>query len=365
VSNGHLGHSDAPARPAWAELVDLASERMGGRALECSDDFFAGMENLIKPSAAVFVPGKFTVRGKWMDGWESRRKREPPPQHDWCVIKLGRPGVIRGVNVDTSHFNGNQPESCTVEAAMIEPVSGRGGKGAKSAKSAFEGVEWVEIVGRTPLGPSREHFVASGANAEGKAFTHVRLNMFPDGGIARLRVYGEIREDWRALSKHSGPIEMSAAIHGGLVVAANDMHFGSRHNLIMPDFAANMGDGWETRRKRGLTWADGRPVEHDWAIVRLAHRTSVTAIDVDTKHFKGNFPESCRVEVCDVDAEVPGEDAPWRGVLARTKLKANHLHHFGKELDRAAIDAPCTHVRLSIFPDGGVSRLRVWGRPVV
>jgi allantoicase len=360
VTNGHVNHSNTHPRPAWADLIDLASERMGGKALECSDDFFAGMENLIKPSAPVFIPGKFTTRGKWMDGWESRRKREPG--HDWCIVKLGRPGLIRGVNVDTAHFNGNQPEACTIEAAVVEPSSKRG----KSAKSPFESAEWAEIVPRTSLGASREHFISATLSASAKPFTHIRLNMFPDGGIARLRVFGEICEDWATLAKHAGPIEMSAAIHGGLVVAANDMHFGSRHNLIMPDRAVNMGDGWETRRKRGLTWVNDQPAEHDWAIIRLAHRTSISAIDVDTNHFKGNFPESCMIEACDEATDgMPSASAGWRTVLGRSKLKASSLHHFTRQLDRAAIDSPCTHVRLSIFPDGGVSRLRVWGRPVL
>jgi allantoicase len=361
-------------RPEWAELIDLASARLGGRALKCSDDFFAGMENLVKPERAVFVPGKYTVRGKWMDGWESRRKRVPG--YDWCVIELGRPGAIRGVNVDTAHFNGNQPEFCTVEAAEIAPARA-GKKGAKKGKDPIAGAAWEEIVPRTALGPSREHFIETYAELAEKRFTHVRLNMIPDGGVARLRVHGHVMEDWERLigtgrpgSENRGTrIDLAAAEHGGLVIDANNMHFGSRHNMIMPGRAKNMGDGWETRRKRGLTWLDERPLESDWAIVKLAHRGTIESIEVDTNHFKGNFPESCAIETCDAGAGAASEmfdpkSVAWSWVLPRMKLKGNTRHVFKKELEPGAAGRPCTHVRISIFPDGGISRLRVWGRPV-
>jgi allantoicase len=361
-------------RPEWAEMIDLASARLGGKAIACSDDFFAGMENLVAPARAVFIPGKFTVRGKWMDGWESRRKRIPG--HDWCVLALGRPGAIRGVNVDTAHFNGNQPEWCTVEAAEIVETKGASGKGTNWKKA-----EWVEIVPRTPLRPSSEHFIAVYAELLERRFTHVRLNIFPDGGVARLRVHGVVLTDWAKLfgvrkapgSESRGArkaVDLAAAENGGLVIDASNMHFGSRHNMIMPGRAKNMGDGWETRRKRGLTWTDGRPAEFDWAIVKLGHRGVIDSIEVDTNHFKGNFPESCAIELCDVGAFGAGEAfdpkaVAWSWVLVRTKLRASTRHVFKGALERAAASRPCTHVRLSIYPDGGVSRLRVMGRPVL
>lgn len=335
------------------ELMDLASERLGGQALAASDDFFAGKENLLKAERPVFIAGKFTDRGKWMDGWESRRKRTPG--HDWCIVALGTPGVVRGFNIDTSHFNGNQPEACTVEAAELTA-------GAGKAEAMADGVKWLEILGRTALGPTREHVVAASEVASGRRVTHVRLNIFPDGGVARLRVYGDVAGDWGALARESGEIELSSARVGGLVVAANDMHFGSRHNLVMPDRAVNMGDGWETRRKRGLTWKNGRAEEHDWAVVRLGHRGSIGMVEVDTNHFKGNYPESCRVEACDLGGGDALERAEWRELLPRTPLAADTRHTFRTELV-GANGAAWTHVRLSIYPDGGVSRLRIWGRP--
>lgn len=350
----------APTRPEWADLIDLASERLGGKALAASDDFFAAKENLLKAEPAIFIPGKFTERGKWMDGWESRRKREPG--HDWCIIALGRPGSIRGVNVDTSHFNGNQPEFCTVEGAEVaEGASVVGVAGG----AAGGNIPWTEVVARTPLNPSSEHYIAARPGVLGKRFTHLRLNIFPDGGVARFRVHGEVLLDWKAIAAKNEPVDLAAAENGGLVIACNDMHFGSRHNLIMPGRAVNMGEGWETRRKRGLKGG-----EHDWAIVQFGHRGTISKIEVDTNHFKGNFPESCLIAVCEAGsdgARAVGAFDPaavrWTVLLPRTKLKADTRHFFEKEL--AAATGTWTIARLSIFPDGGVSRLRVWGRPVL
>lgn len=361
-------------RPAWAELIDLAGARLGGRALECSDDFFAGTENLLKPERAVFIPGKFTARGKWMDGWESRRKREPG--HDWCIVQLGREGTIRGVNIDTAHFNGNQPEFCSIEGREIPNGANRANTaktaGAKTLRAAREEMEWVEIVPRTAMRPSSEHFISVDERFRGRVFSHVRLNMHPDGGVARLRVHGHVVSNWPALAMNKAAVELSAAIHGGLVVGANNMHFGSRHNLIMPGRAENMGDGWETRRKRGLTWDNGRPNESDWAVVRLGCRGVIGKVQVDTNHFKGNYPESCEIDACDdagasspSTADFDPERFEWTPLLQRTMLNASTIHTFVRQLERGAAKRPCTHVRLRIFPDGGVSRLRVWGRPVL
>lgn len=333
---------------AFTELIDLASSRVGGTVIVANDEFFAPKENLLNPDPAVFIPGKFTQFGKWMDGWETRRRREPG--HDWCIIRLGLPGIVRGFNVDTAHFNGNQPEACTIYGAELPPEIAD-----DPERLSHADIGWVRILERTSLGPSAEHFVAAAPAAEGRRFTHLRFNIFPDGGVARLRVYGEVKPDWDTLIAGGAPIDLAAVSHGGRVVAANNMHFGSRHNLIMPGRALNMGDGWETRRKRGLKGG-----EFDWCIVRLGRRGLLASIEVDTNHFKGNFPESCRIEACDA----PGSDLPdtakdWMEVVERVKLRADARHVF--EPRRIG---PCTHVRLSIFPDGGVSRLRVHGEVV-
>lgn len=343
----------------FQSLIDLASERLGGRAIAASDDFFAEKENLLKADAPVFVPGKFTERGKWMDGWESRRKREPG--HDWCVIALGRPGAIRGVNVDTAHFNGNQPETCTLEGAEMPADTDDRAVLAAS-------VTWTPLIDRSPLKPSSEHLIPALAAITSRRFTHVRLNIFPDGGVARLRIHGRVLPDWKALAAKREPIDLAAAENAGLVVAANDMHFGSRHNLIMPGRAVNMGGGWETRRKRGLTFTAGQPNEHDWCIVQLGHRGIIRSIEVDTNHFKGNFPESCAIDICDagatatIDAAFNPDAVAWHPLLPRTRLNAHHRHYFESELARGPSGPfPATHARLRIFPDGGISRLRLLG----
>jgi allantoicase len=327
----------------FTELVDLASERLGGAALYANDDFFAPKENLLKQSTPVFLEGEYTDRGKWMDGWESRRKRTPG--FDWCVIRLGLPGIIRGVVVDTSYFRGNYPEQCSLEACVID--------GNVSVEQLIdEAIEWTQILPASTLqGDSLNPFPVE---HEGR-FTHLRFKIYPDGGVARLRVYGEVAPDWHRLARQSfSEIDLAAVEHGGLVLACSDMFFGHRHNLIMPGRAVNMSDGWETKRRRGPGY--------DWSIVRLGRRGAVHRVEVDTSHFKGNFPESCSLEACDaagaVMEELVGPSQRWTEMLARTKLQAHTRHLFEDEIKAVG---NVTHVRFNIFPDGGVSRLRVYG----
>lgn len=321
----------------FTDLIDLASTRLGGRALAASDEFFAEKENLLSPKAPIFIPDKYTENGKWMDGWESRRKREPG--HDWCVVRLGHPGVIRGVDIDTSFFLGNYPEHASLEACRIS--------GDPDADTS-----WTELLPVSELeGGSHNLFAVT----DDGTWSHVRLNIFPDGGVARLRVYGEVRPDPRVFET-TAPIDLAAVEHGGLAVLANDMFFSHRNNLIMPDRAENMGDGWETKRKRGPG--------HDWVIVRLGRPGRVTRIEVDTNHFKGNFPESCSLEGC-VLGDVPAtfltsRSISWEEILPRTKLEAHKRHFFEEAI---ASNKAFTHVRLNIFPDGGISRLRLHAIP--
>jgi allantoicase len=311
---------------SFTELVDLASERIGGRALSANDEFFAPKRNLLEAGRGVFIPERFTSRGKWMDGWETRRRRTPG--HDWCVIRLGLPGVIRGFDVDTHFFVGNYPERCSIDAQA-------------------DG-DWVELVPESRLnGDSQNLFEV----ADERVWKLVRLNIYPDGGVARFRVYGEAKPDLAKLRASRFPVDLAAVVNGGQVVSASDMHFGSRHNLIMPGRAKNMGDGWETKRRRGPGY--------DWAVVRLGAAGVIEKIEVDTNHFKGNYPDSCSIEGC---RSVPGEDlaaASWTKILPQTKLKAHDRRLFSKEL---AARGPFTHARLNIYPDGGVSRLRIYGR---
>jgi len=332
------GHHNTPD---FTALADLASARVGGRAILANDDFFASRSNLVKPGPPIFIAGKFTTRGKWMDGWESRRRRTPG--HDWCVIALGMRGVVRGVDVDTSFFTGNFPSHCSIDALDTTRVVG-------AVLAAKEGAPWTTLFEKSPLSGNRHNYFA--IPAADRAWTHLRLNIFPDGGVARLRVYGEVAVSWETVARRATKIDLASIRNGGLVLGASDMHFGGRDNMIMPGRAKNMGDGWETRRRRGPG--------HDWAIVKLGTPGKIERIEIDTNHFKGNYPDSASIEGC----FAPGAriddlaSAAWRPLLTQTKLKAHHRHFFSREL--RPIGA-VSHVRLNIYPDGGVSRLRVHG----
>ena len=306
----------------FLELVDLASERLGGAAVEANDEFFAAKSNLVKAAPAVWREGAYTDRGKWMDGWETRLRRDVTNEtHDWCIVRLGVRGIVRGVDVDTAFFKGNFPESCAIDAG--------------------DGSVWREILTRTVLaGDTHNLFVVENASAA----THLRLRIYPDGGVARLRVYGEAIADWDRL-RLRGDVDLAAAEHGGLVVACSDMFFGSRHNLIMPGDATHMGDGWETKRRRGPG--------HDWTIVKLARPGTIRRIEVDTRHFKGNAPSACSL-----DASTDG--ATWRELVPRLPLQPHARHTFEDDIRQLG---DVTHVRFNIYPDGGVGRLRLYGRP--
>ncbi|HMP88671.1 MAG TPA: allantoicase [Kiritimatiellia bacterium] len=315
---------------SFAGFIDLASEKIGGKTLSANDEFFAEKENLLKEGRGIFIADKFTDRGKWMDGWETRRKRTPG--HDWCIVELGLPGVIHGVDIDTNHFLGNNPAFASIDAAM----SAHG--------------EWTEILPRSPLNPGAQNLFAIGSRTP---WTHLRLNIYPDGGVARFRVYGDVYKDWTNADP-AETIDLAALANGGKAVACSDMFFSSMHNLIMPGRAANMGDGWETKRRRGMGY--------DWVIVKLARPGIISQLEVDTNHFKGNYPDECSMDACLAPDEnidiLTWNDVEWVQVLPRTKLQAHHQHYFDRDLKNKG---PFSHVKLNIFPDGGISRLRVLG----
>jgi allantoicase len=312
-------------------LIDLASERLGGSVLYANDDFFAAKENLIKPSAPVWKEHEYTDRGKWMDGWESRRRRTPG--HDFAILRLGARGIVRGVVVDTSFFRGNYPESCSIEATVASSAS-------DVPALLDEGRVWIEILPRTPLeGHSENIFAIDTAHA----FTHLRFNIFPDGGVARLRVHGQVVPDWQSHGGAGGELDLAAVENGADVLECSDMFFGPKHNLIMPGRARDMSDGWETRRRRGPG--------HDWVIVQLATEGRVRRIELDTNHFKGNYPDTASIEGS-------SDGKTWTEILPQTKLQAHTRHFF---VDNLVTAGPFTHLRLNVFPDGGVSRMRVWG----
>lgn len=318
--------------------IDLAQPRLGAEVLYATDDFFAPKERLISPKEPVFVPDLYDEHGKWMDGWESRRKRVPG--HDYCIVRLCAAGIVYGVDIDTRHFTGNFPPRAALAGCVWERP------GCPDHRA-----DWHILVPESKLsGDSHNWFAASSE----RAWTHLKLDIFPDGGVARLRVYGRIDIDW---SKHgrSRRIDLAAMANGGRPVACNDQHFGVPANLIAPGRGENMGDGWETRRRR--------EPGHDWAILALCHAGIVDEIRVDTAHFKGNYPDRCFIQAANAaglsDAELIAQAERWPILLPERKLEADREHVFAEDI---ADLGPVTHVRLNIVPDGGVSRLRLWGR---
>lgn len=341
----------------FTDLVDLAAERLGGSVLWASDDFFASKDNLLKPQEAIFIDGKYTDRGKWMDGWESRRKREyayttpgPHPDFDTAIIRLGLPGRVRGFVVDTAFFKGNYPKACAIEGASIEGYP-------DLATLLSDRITWTPILAKSDLqGDSKNLFAVDSS----QRFTHLRFHIYPDGGVARLRVHGDVMPEARWMGSRARPqlVDLAAAEHGALVVACNDMFFGSRHNLIMPGRGVNMGDGWETKRSR-------RPGP-DWVVVRLAAEGTIERAVLDTLHFKGNAPDFAALDVTSVAEGASDPDGSkeegWLPLLPKTHLQPHTLHVFEDELAASrGARLPATHVRMRIWPDGGVSRLRLFG----
>ena len=315
--------------------VDLAQPRLGSEVVYATDDFFADKSRLIAPEPPVFIAGKYDENGKWMDGWESRRKRVPG--HDWCVIRLGVPGVVAGFEVDTSHFTRNYPPGAMLEVA-------------RSDDTVPPDDAWIAVTGRLDLNGDERVFVPVEHDAQ---VTHVRFHIYPDGGVARLRVWGRVMPDWSRLGPEE-TIDLLATANGGRGVAANNEHYGMVANLTAPGRGVNMGDGWETRRRR--------EPGHDWAVLELGALGQVKEITVDTAHFKGNYPDRCSIQAAP-DAqgspeEIAAQADTWPVLLPEVKLQADTVHVFYAELAKLG---PVKFIRLNIFPDGGISRLRVVG----
>jgi len=317
--------------------VDLAQPRLGSEVVFATDDFFADKGRLIDPADPVFIPGKYDANGKWMDGWESRRKRTPG--HDWCVVRLGVPGLIAGFEIDTRHFTGNYPPGAELEVCRsAEEVPG-------------EEADWVQVTERLALNGDDRIFVPI---VHDDPVTHVRLHIFPDGGVARLRVWGRVAKDWAKVDPDER-IDLLAMENGGRGIIANDEHYGRIENLTAPGRGVNMGDGWETRRRR--------EPGHDWAVLELGSAGRIEEVIVDTAHFKGNYPDRfflrAAPDASGTPEEIAAQAESWPVLLPETKLEADKVHVFR---DGLADLGPIRFVRLNIIPDGGISRLRLFGR---
>jgi allantoicase len=326
----------------FASHVDLASILVGGRVLAANNEFFAAKENLIAAAEAIFLPDKFVSTGKWMDGWETRRRRETGD--DWCLIKLGMRGVVEKLVVDTSHFTGNYPEHASVQGCDLS-----GHPDVETLLSS--NTVWHELAPISPLAGDSKNELEPVVQ---RPVTHLRLRIFPDGGVARLRAYGHVAPDWDWLDFPGGLVDLGALENGGCAIDCSDMFYGNAQNLLMPGEPANMGEGWETKRRRGAG--------NDWAVIELGAAGRIARVLVDTTHFKGNSPGRCTLEVCSspgATAEQLRDDSTWSPLLASSKLQPHLRHYFQDEVQQ---NNEVTHVRLQIFPDGGLARLRLWGR---
>ncbi|MGC5020772.1 allantoicase [Micromonospora sp. DT47] len=316
----------------FTALPDLASRLLGGGVVDANDEFFAARDNLVTTEPPVFAAGTFGPKGQVYDGWETRRRREPG--HDWAVVRLGAAGVVHGIVVDTAYFTGNYPPYASVEGCHLEGYP---------SPAELARADWSTLLPRAPLaGDTRNAFPVS----HERRVTHVRLSIHPDGGVARLRVHGVVVPDPRLWP--DGRLDLAALEHGGRVAGCSNGFYGAPHQLIAPGLARVMGDGWETARRR-----DGG---NDWVVVQLAAPGRIRLAELDTTHFKGNAPDAATLR--GVDARTADRDDPsaWFDLLPRTRLQPDTRHRF--PLDDVAV---ATHVRLDVFPDGGMARLRLHG----
>ena len=327
-----------PDVPLFARTgINLASAGLGARPVSATDEFFAPLERMLQDSEPVFIEGKFDDNGKWMDGWETRRRRDGGNDH--AVIALAAPGRVLGFDVATTHFTGNFAPAVRIEAA-----------GPLDSDPDVE-TTWVTILPHRPLGPDASHFFRC-ENFE--SWSHLRISIYPDGGIARLRVFGVPELD--AVNLH-GELDLAAALNGGRILAFSDAHYGDYHRLLAPGRGINMGDGWETRRRREPGF--------DWMVLALGARGEINKVVVDTAHFKGNFPDSCWLQAVDMSAFGDGltdalvtDSMFWKTLMPPQKLGPDRIQEFREEVEPLG---PVTHVRFNIDPDGGVSRLRLFG----
>ncbi len=355
----------ATPAPSFPGLVDLACASLGGRALGCSDEFFAEADNLLTPTPAILDPDRYTDRGKWMDGWESRRRRTVG--EDWCVIQLGARGRLRAFDIDTSHFLGNHAPLARIDACDRPGVD---------ALERLDETSWAPVLAQAPLQAGSHNLFTP---IEPRVATHLRLTITPDGGVARLRAFGDALPSWdapidadtTAAQLEPGEVDLAALRHGGRALACSDMFFAPMNNLIAPGRSTYMGGGWETRRRRGPG--------HDWILIELAAPGTVGLVELDTGHFHGNHAQRCSL----FGVHAPGarisdllvrdrSEGGWHEVLPASTIPASawqpllREHALGpdrREFIRVDASEPVTHVRLETFPDGGVARLRVYGRP--
>ncbi|WP_221796745.1 allantoicase [Oceanobacter mangrovi] len=322
------------------QYVNLANSRLGTEVIYVTDDWFAEANRMLNPDAPVWKEGVYDDNGKWMDGWESRRKRQAG--YDHAIIRLGVTGMIKAVDIDTSFFTGNYPPSASLEACF------------SAAGDPTADTEWTEILPAVNLQGDSHHLHTLAGQFSEQPWTHLRLNIFPDGGVARLRVYGVPFKDWSSQSADE-LVDLAAALNGGRALACNNQHFGHMSNIIQPGKGINMGDGWETARRR--------TPGNDWVILALGHAGTIEEILLDTNHFKGNYPDKCSIQAAYVtggtDDQIETQSLYWQELLPQQKMQPNQEHNYKAEVNDLG---PVTHVKINVFPDGGISRVRLLGK---
>ena len=318
-------------------LTNLASPKIGTKVIEVTDDFFGEASRMLDDKEPVFIEDKYDEHGKWMDGWESKRRRDGG--NDWAIIELGSPGIISEVDIDTSFFTGNFPPFASIE-------------GIYSDQKPNENSKWIEILSKISLkGDASNKF----KTLSKRKVNYIKLQIFPDGGVARLRLFGDVKLNWDIYDNKNDLIELSSLKLGGSIVAYNNAHYGDVSALLSDGRGKTMGDGWETRRRR--------EPGHDWIIIELATKGLIKKIEIDTAHFKGNYPDQASIQVSNFSehidsSEIIKDSENWKYILKKSKLQADKIHNY--EIDDESTEG-VTHVRLNIYPDGGVSRLRVFG----
>ena len=319
-------------------LIDLAQSRLGSKIVYKTDEFFAPAKRIINPWPPVFKEGVFDKHGKWMDGWETRRKRSKG--HDYLILKLGKPGKIYKVDIDTSYFSGNHPTKVSMQACFSK-------KNIPNKNS-----KWTTILKKQSTKANSHHFF----NIKNKSiFSHIKLNIFPDGGVARLRVYGTI-ENKKKFGKKI--LNLTSVLNGATPIVCNNEHFGRAENILAPGIGKNMGDGWETRRSRGKNF--------DWLIIKCATAGRIGKIQIDTHHFKGNYPDKCSLQAAYINSKISNKSIvnsskKWKLLLNKVKLNAHKKHNFQNKLMK---NKKVNYIRINIFPDGGISRIRMFGKAV-
>ena len=319
-------------------MINLAEPRLGSKVIFKTDDFFASANRIIDPNPPIFKEGVFDKNGKWMDGWETRRRRIKG--FDYLIVKLGKPGKIFYVDIDTTHFSGNQPSYASLEACFTN-------------KSLDSKSKWIKILKKKKLGPNKNHnFKIKNKSV----FTHIKLNIYPDGGVARLRIYGEL--EIKKINFGKKLINLTSILNGASIVGCNNEHFGRAENVLAPGIGKNMGDGWETRRSRGKNF--------DWLIIKLGRTGKINKIEIDTHHFKGNYPDKCSIQAAYIPEKISNysivkKSNKWKPILNKVKLNAHKKHSFNNKIMKKN---KINFIKINIYPDGGISRIRTFGKVI-